>query len=210
MIKRLAELCAGAVFVLVLCGSVIPLWAHDDCGPGGKGKHSEGHPHCNPDTGSTDDGSLYDVWVSGDLVLGQFTGHDPVGKDEAVVVSFQYLNMDLTILYDAVTDGNACFFYAPVQGLETTLSIGHDKDKALVATYFFSGFGADGTSNVRYRLRLSSTENLVPFPPGWRPTTMEDEPFSVEFNEWEVGGKKAIACNGSGSLNTTIWIRKKN
>jgi hypothetical protein len=60
MIKKLAVLCAGAIFVLVVGGAVTPVWAHADCGPGGKGKHSDTHPHCGVvNEGSTNDGSLY-------------------------------------------------------------------------------------------------------------------------------------------------------
>ncbi len=218
MMNKLILFCTFAIFMLAVGGAVTPVWAHADCGPGGKGKHSDKHPHCgvvNED--STDDGSLYLVWVDGDLILGQFTGHDPVGRKEAVTVNFQYINMDLSYIQDKLNDdswpdgdGDACFTGAPVEGRQTVLSIEHDRDKALAATYVFSGFGTDGTPQVGYRLKLS-TSDRSPVDPGWRPTEEGvANQFFVKFDQWEVGSKKDIACNGSGSLDTTISIRKTN
>ena len=63
MLKQLTLFCTFAIFMLAAGGAVTPVWAHAECGEGGKGKHSEGHPHCVD--GSTDDGSLYRVWVDG-------------------------------------------------------------------------------------------------------------------------------------------------
>jgi hypothetical protein len=63
MLKQLTLFCTFAIFMLAAGGAVTPAWAHAECGEGGKGKHSEGHPHCVD--GSTDDGSLYRVWVDG-------------------------------------------------------------------------------------------------------------------------------------------------
>lgn len=259
MIKKLAVLCTFAIFMLAVGGAVTPVWAHADCGPGGKGKHSDKHPHCgvvNED--STDDGSLYLVWVDGefvdhvlvdgvwvdhvwvygvceagywvngvcedgrgenyDLGIPPYIGHDPVGKKEEVTVNFQYINMDLSYIQEWFLDGDACFAEAPVEGRQTVLSIGHDKSKALVAWYVFSGFGTDETPKVGYRLTLSSTENDVPFPSGWRPTqtttteTGDRHRFDVTFNHWELSSKKDIACTGSGWLEnpTTISIIKTN
>jgi len=278
MWKKLILFCTFAIFMLAIGGAVTSVWAHDACDEaGGKGKHSPDHPHCNQDTGSTNDGSLYLVWVDGvcktwwsdgvnnvcgdrkygvcadyectewvdgvcvdsqvvdvcqwddedwvdyDLGIPPYSGHDPVGKKEAVTVNFHHIDMDLSFFQDyfdangaGTDDGFKCFAEAPRVGGQTVLTIEHDsakgkdKDTALVAWYVFGGFGTDGITNFSYRLKLWSEEHPH-FLSGWRPTAKND-PFSVEFDHWELSSQNDIACTGTDSLDTimTISIEKTN
>jgi hypothetical protein len=211
MIKQLTLFCTFAIFMLAVGGAVTPVWAHDVCDElGGKGKHSPGHPHCDLDTGTTTDGSLYKVSVSGALVLGEHIGHDGVGNKESVSVNWDYLDMNLSFLKTNVVNGAKCFgglgpLHVPLQGRQTVLFIGHDKTgNDLQAGYVFSGWGTDGETRIGYRLKLSTENDL----PGWRPTS--DFPLTdLLFNEWELYNKKDIACIGSGyfgGVGTTIRI----
>ena len=217
MIKQLTLFCTFAIFMLAVGGAVTSVWAHAVCTEDGKGKHSLGHPHCDEATGTTTDGSLYDVWVSGALDLGiePHTGHDGVGNKETVSVNWDYLNMNLGFLERNVDNGDGlkCFGNAPVVGRQTVMSIGHDKTgEELEASYVFSGYGTDGETRIGYRLKLSTLDDQ----PGWRPTLPEFPRTDLDFDEWELydNKKSDIACTGSGFFfpdvvgeeNTTITI----
>jgi len=213
MLNKLILFCTFAIFMLAVGGAVTPVWAHNVCDElGGKGKHSPGHPHCDADTGTTNDGSLYKVSVSGALVLGPHTGHDGVGNKESVSVNWDYLDMDLSYVERNVDNGAKCFggpLHVPLAGRQTVLFIGYDKTgKQLEAGYVFSGYGTDGETRIGYRLRLSTATDDSE----WRPTS--DFPQTdLVFDEWELYNKKDIACIGSGVFrdffpykNTTISI----
>ena len=195
MWKKLTLFCTFAIFILAVGGAVTPVWAHDVCDElGGKGKHSPGHPHCVD--GTTNDGSLYDVRVSGALSLDRSTGHDGVGNKESVSVNWDYLDMDLDFLEHNVVNGDKCFgglVHVPLQGRQTVLFIGHDKTgNELEAGYVFSGYGTDGETSIGYRLKLSTAEDGS----GWRPTVSFPE-SNLVFDEWELYNKKSdIACTG--------------
>jgi hypothetical protein len=197
--------------MLAVGGAVTPVWTHDVCDEsGGKGKHSPDHPHCVD--GTTNDGNLYDVSVSGALILGTKTGHDGVGKKESVSVNWDFLDMDLGFIQnELVVNGDACLGEAPVDGYQTALGVGHDKTgNELVATYWFSGYGTDGTTRIGYRLTLSTEDDDS----GWRPTVPGyDGRSELLFNEWELYHRKDIACIGSGNFGgegTTIRIILKD
>jgi hypothetical protein len=186
--------------MLAVGGAVTSVWAHDFCTEdGGKGKHSPGHPHCDADTGTTTDGSLYKVSVSGALILGEHIGHDGVGNKETVSVNWDYLNMNLGFLERNVDNGDGfkCFGDpVPLAGRQTVLFIGHDKTGELEAGYVFSGYGTDGATRIGYRLKLSTEYD----DPGWRPTSSEYPRTDLVFNKWELyhNKKSDIACIGSG------------
>ena len=174
---------------------------HEDCGddPEGKGKHSPGHPHCNPDTGSTNDGNLYDVSVSVPLRLDSIIGHDGVGNKESVSVNYDFVDMDLSffqVYFGYTYDGFKCFSAAPVAGRQAVLFIGHDKKGELEATYTFSGYGTDGTTRIGYRLKLSTDAEES----GWRPTGGPGDRSDLTFNKWALSNKNDIACIDSGDF----------
>jgi len=159
-----------------------------------------------------------------DTGIPPYIGHDPVGnfeKNVAVVVNLQHIDMDLTFLREAfdvdsdgdgVSDGDACFGRAPVEGRQTVLEISQEEDETMAAVYVFSGYGygTDIDKNVGYRVNLSSEERVTDedLIPEWRPTGTGDRlRFDAVFDHWEMGGKRRNRCiNGSGLLNTTISI----
>jgi hypothetical protein len=215
MIKKLTLFCTFAIIMLAVGGAVTPVWAHAVCTEDGKGKHSLGHPHCDEVTGTTTDGSLYKVSVSGALILSEHFGHDGVGNKETVSVNWDYLNMNLGFLERNVDNGDGlnCFRDpVPLEGRQTVLSIGHDKTGELVAGYVFSGYGTDGVTRIGYRLKLLTDT----YDSDWRPTSSDVPPRTdLVFDEWELydNKKSDIACTGSGFFlavvgeeNTTITI----
>jgi hypothetical protein len=91
-----------------------------------------------------------------------------------VDVSFQYIDLDLGFFYDKFGSGRGinCFYNAPVQGKLTAMGVSKEKDKTAYAAYWFSGFGADSTTEVSYMLEMSGA-----FVGKWRPdstTTARD------------------------------------
>jgi len=157
-----------------------------------------------------------------DLGIPPYSGHDPVGnyeKNVAVVVNLQHIDMDLSFFQDKFNgdgysdgDGVECFTGAPRPEGQTVLSIEHEKVKgkakgALKAVYVFGGYGTDGTSQVGYRLKLSS--EVPQYDSDWRPTVTNGR-SDVTFDQWELSSQTDIACTGSGVLNTTISIIKTN
>jgi len=208
MIKQLTLFCTFAIFMLAVGGAVTSVWAHAVCTEDGKGKHSLGHPHCVD--GTTTDGSLYDVSVSGALLLDPSKiGHDGVGNKESVSVNYDFVDMDLRFFQyyfgdddQGNGDGFKCFSDAPVEGRQAVLFIGHDKTgDYLEATYTFSGYGTDGTTRTGYRLKLSTDA----YGPGWRPTD-PTVPSELTFNQWQLYNKNDIACIDKGDFSTTILI----
>jgi hypothetical protein len=206
MFKQLTLFCTFAIFMLAVGGAVTPVWAHDDCGPGGK--HSGDHPHC---IDGPKGGGLYDVTVTGQLASNDtYTGHDPVGSAESVEVNFQFVDLNLHFFQSRV-DGNGgnCFASAPVSGGQTVLSIALDDDQ-MSAWYFFTGYQNDGITEAGYLLKLWSSET---YSPGWRPAG-DIRNFTAKFNQWEIGGTakgKKKSCNGRDiDLDTSISITRTN
>ena len=203
MLKKSPILFALAVLVLAVGWPITPAQAH--C----KGPHTGNHPHC------LDPGSTYDVTMTGDLSFIDpplYVGTDGGGRSKPVNVGFQVIKIDMSFFDDkfGLGRGEKCFAEAPVEGMNTiAITISQEKDLSASLRYWFTAHGDDGTV-INYLLEMFDGF-FVPFD-GWRPAPTNST--TTTFTSWEMsmnsGGKKKIACTGTGNFSSGVQVTVLN
>ena len=213
MQKKLTNLFAFAIFMLVVGWAVTP--AQANCPHMGR----TDHPHCRNQGGTgAQGGGLYDVTVlgpdvsQGDILM-PFTGHDGGGRSKPVNVGFQFINLDLSFFFNKFDNrGMDCFNGAPVDDMDdstdvtpTSMTISQEKDGSPIVQYWFTGYGDNGTTEVRYLLEMFGGTMDILDP--WRPV---GETTTVHLTSWEISinGNNEFACTSSGpaEFSTTIDV----
>jgi hypothetical protein len=195
MLNKFVLFCAFAIFMLVAGGVIAPVWAHDDCGDGGK--HSAGHPHCDVDPPPAESYPLYDVIIGdvGSPLLG--VGTDFIWNGRQVGSTYeQGREFPLEMTYIQFTVGPGCF--------PSLVKFGgfFRKHKGSTANgmLWFWGTTIDPAETVLYLLRIDGYFAGGPedgFPGNDKIMYMEDWTLTVSNEGADVASR---SCEGSGTF----------
>jgi hypothetical protein len=209
MLNKLILFCTFAIFMLAVGGAVTPVWAHDDCEPGGK--HSSNHPHCNVDPPPAESYPLYDVlidggWnpdIPGPVIPGSFLpgeGSDWIWNGRQVGSTYadrRIFPLDMTYIQTKV--GTGCFSSVVFMG---GFFRKHKKSTAN-GMFWFPGTTSDGLDDVLYLLKIDGDFDDVPnydegFPGNDKIMHMTDWELKVENAGADVASR---SCEGSGTFD---------
>ncbi len=197
---------------LVLVAAVSSPPAHAHCA----GKHMGDHPHCQGNPGSND--GLYEVTVgldaNGDPIgelypkagsVQVYEGEDAGGSSKPVQVYFQFLDLDLSYFANHFGPSGAnCFGAAPIAGELTALVISEEGDGSALARYWFTAYGHDGVTEVKYQLLMWGD-----FTGTWRPAATGDS-TTVNLGMWQLKIEqrrhKNIACRVGYDFDEGVTI----
>jgi hypothetical protein len=212
MLNKLILFCTFAIFMLAVGGVVTPVWAHDDCEPGGK--HSSNHPHCNVDPPPAESYPLYDVFIDwgivgdkkGFLLPGLGTNWIWNGRQVgSTYADRRIFPLDMTHIIDDLDDGvgTGCF---PSVVLMGGFFRKHKKSTANGMFWFPGTTTSDPVEEVLYLLIIEGTfadsiDTDFGFPGNNKIMYMTDWELKVENAGADVASR---SCEGSGTFGGNV------
>ena len=149
--------------------------------------------------------STFDVTASG-VVSFSGTTEGRTGKKDGGNIQLYFRGPDSSAgpMWDLSYFNAACFS----ESYPDSTVIFQTADGILHVTYWFFAFGADGTTEISYRLKMSST---TVYPDNWHPTETDDT--VIILTEWALatqGNKRknssSDACTGEGSFTVPVEV----